>query len=474
MPPRPLLWKLLLVDDDQDDYIIFKDLINQARGGKVALEWASSYEAGEQMLNANHYDAVFVDYYLGRKNGIKLIRRTIERKYPAPIILLTGCGSYEVDLEAMNAGATFYLTKDEINPMSLERFIRYAIERKRIEDDLAESEAKYRSLAESIHDGLIELDRDWRFIYLNQRAASDVGYAPEKLIGKNIWETFPDILGMPLEQHYHQVMEQRQPASFEMAVAATGSWYLIRVYPSTEGISVFWIDITQNKKTEEALRDHKMQIELHHRLLEHREQERQSIARDLHDGPIQDLLAMLMEIRHKQDTITDPEMQNELNTIELRLNTAIQGLRDLINEIRPPYIIRFGLAKAMQLYLDDFKCQHPEIELTISIMDASNCLPEQARISLFRILQEALTNAIKHSHTKRIEVNWSQQEDQCVLKISDEGQGFIVSESLIDYSSYGHYGLVGMKERAEAIGGKLSITSKPGAGTTIMVVIPEK
>lgn len=356
MSLRPLLWKLLLVDDDQDDYIIFNDLINQARGGKVSLEWASSYESGEQLLNTNQYDAVFVDYYLGRKNGIKLIRKTIERNYPAPIILLTGCGSYEVDLEAMNAGATFYLTKDEINPMSLERFIRYAIER---------------------------------------------------------------------------------------------------------------------KKAEEALREQKVQIELHHRLLEHREQERQSIARDLHDGPIQDLLAMLLDLRHKQDCIADPELQSELNSIELRLNSAIQGLRDLINEIRPPYLIRFGLAKAMQLYLNDLKCQHPEIEITMSVADGSNCLPEQAHISLFRILQEAIANAIKHSHTKRIEVTWDQQDDQCVLKIHDEGQGFIMSESLIDYSSCGHYGLVGMKERAEAIGAKLSITSEPGAGTTIMVIITE-
>ena len=86
MSLHPVLWKLLFVDDDQDDYIIFKDLINQARGGKVVLEWASSYESGEQLLKANQYDAVFVDYYLGRKNGIKLIRKTIERNYPAPII----------------------------------------------------------------------------------------------------------------------------------------------------------------------------------------------------------------------------------------------------------------------------------------------------------------------------------------------------------------------------------------------------
>jgi CheY-like chemotaxis protein/ligand-binding sensor protein len=134
------IWNILLVEDDEDDYILTSGMLSGARTARCKLVWARSYHEGQnQLINAPIYDAVLMDYDLGSGTGIELIRNAVRHGYPAPFILLTGRGSYEVDLEAMEAGASLYLTKEEVNAMLLERSIRYAIERKQIESELAAS-----------------------------------------------------------------------------------------------------------------------------------------------------------------------------------------------------------------------------------------------------------------------------------------------------------------------------------------------
>lgn len=132
-------WHILMVDDDPDDHWITRDMLRESQGRKFELDWAPTFQAGRDALHARRYDAVLVDYDLGPENGIVFIRWAVAECYPAPLILFTGRGNYEVDNEAMEAGATLYLTKNEANPLLLERVIRYAIERKRIEEELVQS-----------------------------------------------------------------------------------------------------------------------------------------------------------------------------------------------------------------------------------------------------------------------------------------------------------------------------------------------
>lgn len=158
-------WKLLLVDDDEDDYVLTIHNLHQFQGRKVELDWASSYEEGVQRLGSDRYDAALIDYDLGPFTGIEFIREFYARAYPAPLILFTGRGSYEVDLEALQAGATLYLTKTEVNPLLLERSIRYAIERKQIEtqlrlanQELVEERNRLRAVMEALPVGVAIVD----------------------------------------------------------------------------------------------------------------------------------------------------------------------------------------------------------------------------------------------------------------------------------------------------------------------------
>src|SRR5512138_1170561 len=126
-------WKILLVEDDEDDYYLVKTWLSQVKHGLFSLKWTSSYEAALQAVAAETFDVVLVDYQLGERSGLELIREAIAQCQSIPFILLTGRGNYEVDLTAMEAGAADYLTKGEITAPLLERTIRYAIAQKQAE-----------------------------------------------------------------------------------------------------------------------------------------------------------------------------------------------------------------------------------------------------------------------------------------------------------------------------------------------------
>lgn len=123
--------RILLIDDDRDDYVLTRDLLGDGLGGPFALDWASSYDAGLEMLGQRRHDVCLLDFRLGRKTGLDLLRDPAAVQSGVPIILLTGQGQREIDLQAMQAGAADYLTKDSLEPITLERTIRHALERHR-------------------------------------------------------------------------------------------------------------------------------------------------------------------------------------------------------------------------------------------------------------------------------------------------------------------------------------------------------
>jgi diguanylate cyclase (GGDEF)-like protein len=122
--------KILFIDDDEDDFILTKDLLSDVDGKVFDMEWVSDYKAGLSAINNNSYDVCILDYYLGEHTGLDLLREAITGGCKTPIIMLTGKETRDNDIRALQAGATDYLHKNELNCQLLERTIRYAIERK--------------------------------------------------------------------------------------------------------------------------------------------------------------------------------------------------------------------------------------------------------------------------------------------------------------------------------------------------------
>jgi len=121
--------RILLIEDDEDDYILTRDLLHEIRGSAISLQWVSDYEVALQLALSNEHDIVLIDYRLGERTGLDLLRDATAKGCNAPFIILTGQGDREVDMEAMKAGAADYLVKGKFDASTLERVIRYAMER---------------------------------------------------------------------------------------------------------------------------------------------------------------------------------------------------------------------------------------------------------------------------------------------------------------------------------------------------------
>ena len=142
-----LEWKIMLIDDDRDDYVLIRDIVNEFGGMSSRLGWTSKYEVALEELTHNRHDIYLIDYRLGEHDGLELMREARAAGCTSPMILLTGQGDHSVDLRAMEAGAADYLEKGRIDAPLLERSIRYAIEHSEVETRLAQSNAKLRAFA---------------------------------------------------------------------------------------------------------------------------------------------------------------------------------------------------------------------------------------------------------------------------------------------------------------------------------------
>lgn len=150
--------KVLLVEDDEDDYILIRDLLSEIPEQQFQLDWAATFEAAVSNINQRHHDVYLVDYRLGERNGLELLR-LINQQDSSPVIILSGQGGRELDIAALRSGAADYLDKSYLHSSILEHYIRASIERNQALTALQESEQKYRELFERENQLRQELSR---------------------------------------------------------------------------------------------------------------------------------------------------------------------------------------------------------------------------------------------------------------------------------------------------------------------------
>jgi DNA-binding NtrC family response regulator len=159
--------RVLIVEDDEDDYLIIEACIRDIPEKEFVIDWCYEYDEALRRIKEGCYDIYFIDYLLGARTGLELLREAVAMGCEEPLVLLTGIGNREVDIQAMTIGAVDFLVKSEINTEKLERSIRYALERSTHLKALKANERKFRNIFERSKDAVFLADGDLIFRDVN-------------------------------------------------------------------------------------------------------------------------------------------------------------------------------------------------------------------------------------------------------------------------------------------------------------------
>ncbi len=178
--------RVLIIDDDEEDFFITSQYIKKIRGKEFVIDWCYRYKDAYDAILDRKYDIYFIDYYLGAKTGLDLMKEVLQNNCEQPLILLTGMGNQKIDLEAMQAGAFDYLVKLELNTEKVERCIRYSLERADSLKTLRSNERKFRSIFEKSKDAVFLTDQSLIFKDVNYISTTLLGYSREELLSLSL------------------------------------------------------------------------------------------------------------------------------------------------------------------------------------------------------------------------------------------------------------------------------------------------
>nr|CAA9441441.1 MAG: Sensor histidine kinase [uncultured Rubrobacteraceae bacterium] len=374
-------------------------------------------------------------------------------------------------------------------------------ERKRAEEALRESEQRFKSSFEDASIGMALVSIEGRWLQVNQSLCEIVGYSEEELLNKTFQDiTHPDDLETDLG-YVHQLlagevrtyqMEKRYLHKLGHTVWILLNGSLVR---DEGGEPLYFIgqiqDITKRKEAEEEIRRLNETLEelvaertarlveserrlkdLVGKLVAAQEEERRRVAYEVHDGPTQVAIAAHQHLQAFADdhppgsTVERGELDR---TLELAQRAVVEA-RHIIENLRPTALDDFGLAVALRMRVEELEKEGWEIGHEDAL--GGERLPEEIETALYRIAQEALANVRKHARTTRARTRLARLGRKVRLEVRDEGRGFDPSSASRGGSPGERVGLSSMRERVAMLGGELKITSRPGAGTSLVAEVP--
>jgi signal transduction histidine kinase len=536
--------RVLLIDDDQEDFLLVSDMLAEAENTRFELAWVQTYEAGLEAICREEHDVYLLDYSMGSHNGLDLLRTAVEGGCTAPIIFLTAHGNYAVDLQAMEAGASDYLAKGEFTVPILERSIRYSIMSKRIEEELkrhkssleelvrertiqhaeAQADAERRAheaegrqaileaLLEHIPVGIVLVNSPDLQVQALSRYAVDMvcrdGGKQERNqlltdLDLSVAELWPDSSGL-LRSIRDAALRGRIASNQEHVLKGCCEDdipVLVNAGPirdslgNVTGAVATWRDIGELKRIQEELRIARDNLELcvqqrtqelaetfmelnesreelrllASQLLRAQEDERKRIAREMHDSIGSSLSAVKFCLENAAAQLTgNPEVRESFITLSRAMDQAIDESRRIMTDLRPSLLDDFGIIATIGWFCRRFESIYTDITVEKDIRLEESQVPENLKIIIFRVIQEAMNNSAKHSRARKISLDLSLEDGCITLRVSDDGVGFDRA-AVVSKGEGAKFGLTSMRERAELSGGEFEIESILEIGTTISV-----
>jgi two-component system sensor histidine kinase DegS len=236
-------------------------------------------------------------------------------------------------------------------------------------------------------------------------------------------------------------------------------------------ISVVQNYLTQDLKfVGEALQEAKRKQDFGLKIIEAQEQERKKLSREIHDGPAQMLANVMMRsdlIERVQRERGPDEALVEIRSLKVMVRNALYEVRRIIYDLRPMALDDLGLVPTLRKYLQTTEDYNTGVNLNFVNLGQVKRLPSEMEVALFRLVQEAVQNSLKHAEPKQVQVKLSISKEMVTVVVKDDGKGFDSS-----IQKEGSFGLVGMRERVELLEGEMTIDSQPGAGTLVFIQIP--
>jgi PAS domain S-box-containing protein len=389
------------------------------------------------------------------------------------------------------------------------KIVRDITQRKRIERELREIEDRYRTLADSLErqvqfrtqelerrnaelsdlttllqtrEELLKtfvkhvpaavamLDRDMRYLQVSDRWCADYSVDSSQLLGRSHYEIFPDLPERWRQIHRRSLEGETLRAEEDRWDRAGGTtWFRWETRPWQNrdgvagGILIFSEDITHRKRADEAL------SAMSRKLIEAHEQERTRIARELHDDVVQRLALLSLEFEGVQEDVPDAasELRTRIGALVNQTAEIVDDVQLLSHDLHSSKLEYLGIVEAAKNFCKEFS-ERQKVEIDFHSHDLPTGLPTELSLTLFRVLQEALRNAAKHSGVKSFEVRLWGSTGGVHLSISDLGAGFDTETAMKNPG----LGLTSMQERLRLVHGELSINSQPRGGATIHARIP--
>ena len=335
---------------------------------------------------------------------------------------------------------------------------------------LQASEELLKIFVKNVPAGVAMLDRKMRYLQVSDRWCADYAVDSSQVLGRSHYELFPD---MP--EHWKQV--HRRALQGETVRADEDHWdrdgggttwvrWEVRPWKTAEGavggILIFAEDITRRKQMEEEISS------ISRKMIEAQEQERSRIARELHDDVSQQLALLAVELNQwDHRTPDDPALQDHVEHAKRRISDIAHDVQSLSHQLHSSKLEYLGLVAAARSLAREIS-EKSSVNVEFVENGLSRRLPKEVSLALFRILQQALHNAVAHSGTNEIKVRLWEHSDYVHLVVQDQGRGFDPSAAL---QSAG-LGLTSMRERTRLMAGEITIDSRPMHGTTIHVRVP--
>lgn len=490
--------KLLVVEDDPADFLLLQRELRQQEPGATLL-WVSRLDDLSAALDQGGWDAVLSDYHVPGMDFLATLEGIKRRSPMLPVILVSGTVGEEEAVEFVRQGAWDFVLKNRLARLSsvIRRSVREAREhraRLAAEEALRQSEALLDAFFRASPVGMVLLDTDFRHLRVNDAMAAVTGLPRERLFGHTVAESVPGGLAQEILAMLEGIVATRQSVlNAEMSgpdprnPAERRNW-LVSHFPILDGdgrvVAIGGIinEISERKRAEEALgKSEKRAQELlaENRALTQRtfkllERERRHLARELHDELGQWLTAIQAEAESlRTGSARDAKTLDSAQAIGESAAEVSAVIRRMVGELRPALLDSLGLPDSLRELLFQWRKHHAGVACELILegrADDLETLGETLNITVYRILQECLTNVAKHAQASRVKVALRRAGtgEGSALRLSLENDG----KGLSPGASNRGMGLLGMRERVASLGGDFQVLSPPGGGVRVEVRLP--